>query len=236
MNILAMDTSGNTGTVAVLKDGVILGEYTINYKKTHSQTLMVMIDELLKMTESTIDEMDAFAVSKGPGSFTGLRMGSATAKGFGLATGKPVIGVSSIAAMAYNFYASNSLICPIMDARRGQVYTGLYSFEDGKFNELLEPSAMAIEELIDYIMQNNKDNKAVIFLGDGVPVHKETINEKLSISHEFAYGNNNLQRASSLALLAGEMFEKGQYENAADHAPVYLRVSQAERERMEKLK
>lgn len=232
MKILGIDTSGNTGSVAIVADGVVLGEYSMNNKKTHSQTLMVMIDELFKLTETSIRDMDAFAVSMGPGSFTGLRIGSTTAKGFGLALDKPLISVSTIKAMAYNYYGTAKRVCPIMDARRGQVYCGVYTFDDKGSNEILEPSAMAIEELVDIL---NKSDEEIIFLGDGVPVHKEKIDELILCKHEFAYGNNSLQRGASVALLGEEMYAQGIFENADEHSPVYLRVSQAERERQEKL-
>lgn len=231
MKILGVDTSGNTGSVAISMDGVILGEYTMNNKKTHSQTLMVMVDELCKLTETAISEIDAFAIAKGPGSFTGLRIGSATVKGFGLALNKPVVGVSTIEALAYNYYGSEKYICPIMDARRGQVYCGIYKFENDICEEILEPSAMSIEELIEII---GKEGYDVLFLGDGVPVHKEIITKSLGDNCAFAFGNNALQRGASVALLAERKYLAGEVETADEHAPIYLRVSQAERERIEK--
>ena len=128
MRVLAIDSSGLTATVAVVEDEQTIAEYTVNYKKTHSQTLLPMIDEVKKMIDLDLSSIDAIAVSGGPGSFTGLRIGSATAKGLGLALGKPLIHVPTVDALAYNVYGCGDLICPIMDARRKQVYTGLYSF------------------------------------------------------------------------------------------------------------
>ena len=128
MKVLAIDSSGLTATVAVVEDEQTTAEYTVNYKKTHSQTLLPMIDEIVRMAEVDLTAIDAIAVAGGPGSFTGLRIGSATAKGLGLAMGKPLIHVPSVDAMAYNVYGCEDIICPIMDARRSQVYTGIYTF------------------------------------------------------------------------------------------------------------
>ena len=128
MRVLAIDSSGLTATVAIVEDDTTIAEFTINYKKTHSQTLLPMIDEMVKMVEADLDSIDAIAVAGGPGSFTGLRIGSATAKGLGLALGKPLIHIPTADAMAYSIYGCEDIICPIMDARRNQVYTGIYSF------------------------------------------------------------------------------------------------------------
>ena len=128
MRVLAIDSSGLTATVAIVDETETIAEYTVNYKKTHSQTLLPMIDEMVKMTETDLNTIDAIAVAGGPGSFTGLRIGSATAKGLGLALGKPLIHVPTVDGLAYNVYGCEDLICPIMDARRNQVYTGIYTF------------------------------------------------------------------------------------------------------------
>ena len=128
MKILGIDSSGIVASVAVVENDNLIAEYTVNYKKTHSQTLLPMLDEIAKMTELDLNTVDAIAVAAGPGSFTGLRIGSATAKGLGLALKKPLVGVPTVEALAYNLYDTAGLICPIMDARRSQVYTGIYRF------------------------------------------------------------------------------------------------------------
>ena len=125
MRILALDSSGLVATVAIVEDDQTIAEYTVNYKKTHSQTLLPMLDEIVKMTEFDLKTVDAIAVAGGPGSFTGLRIGSATAKGLGLALNKPLIHVPTVDGMAYNLFGCTGLICPMMDARRNQVYTGI---------------------------------------------------------------------------------------------------------------
>ena len=218
MKILAIDSSSLVATVAIVDEEKILAEYTINHKKTHSQTLLPMLGEIVKMIELDMKEIDAIAISGGPGSFTGLRIGSATAKGLGLALDKPLIHVPTLDAMAYNFYKTEEVICPIMDARRNQVYTGLYTF-------------MGIDELIQKL---NEMNKKVIFLGDGVPVFKNYIEENASFDITFAPAHLSRQRASSVGALGYEYFKKGKIQTAAEHGPEYLRLSQAERELNEK--
>lgn len=231
MRILALDSSGLVASVAIVEDMQTIAEYTVNYKKTHSQTLLPMLDEIVKMTELDLNTIDAIAISGGPGSFTGLRIGSATAKGLGLALGKPLIHIPTLEGMAYNLYGSSSLICPIMDARRNQVYTGLYRFEDGKLDVVENQMAVALEELIEKL---NERKEAVVFLGDGVPVYKEQIEKGLKVSFTFAPANMNRQRAASVGSLGLEYLKEGKTEPAVDHQPDYLRVSQAEREKAER--
>ena len=137
MKILALDSSGLVASVAVIQEDNLLGEYTINYKKTHSQTLLPMLDEIAQMIELDLNTVDAIAVSGGPGSFTGLRIGSATAKGLALALGKKIVNVPTIDALAYNMWGTADQVCPLMDARRQQAYTGLYEFAEGKMHTIL---------------------------------------------------------------------------------------------------
>ena len=136
MKILSLDSSGMVASVAILEDERLLAEYTVNYKKTHSQTLLPMLQEIAQMVELDLETVDAIAVAGGPGSFTGLRIGSATAKGLGLALKKPLVHVPTLEGLAYNLFGTEKIICPMMDARRNQVYSGFYSFEwkDGEEN------------------------------------------------------------------------------------------------------
>ena len=138
MKILGLDSSGIVASVAIVEDDALIAEYTVNYKKTHSQTLLPMLDEIAKMTELDLNSIDAIAVAAGPGSFTGLRIGSATAKGLGLALKKPLIAIPTVEGLAYNLYDIPGLICPIMDARRKQVYTGFYRFEGSEMKVFKE--------------------------------------------------------------------------------------------------
>lgn len=230
MKIIALDSSGLVASVALLEDDTLVAEYTTNFKKTHSQTLLPMLDEIVKMTEWNAEEVDAIAVAGGPGSFTGLRIGSATAKGLALAWNKPVISVPTVDALAYNLYGTDQYICPIMDARRNQVYTGVYTFANGQFQIIKEQCAVAIDEIVETL---NGYGKPVIFLGDGVPVHQERLKEIMKIEYSFAPVHLSRQRAGAVGALAMEYYKAGKIQTAAEHAPEYLRMSQAERERME---
>ena len=147
MKILGIDSSGLVASVALVQDDIKVAEYTVNYKKTHSQTLMLMLDEIVKMTELDLEDIDAIAVAAGPGSFTGLRIGAATVKGLGMALDKPVISVPTCHGLAYNLWGTDGVVCPIMDARRNQVYTGIYEFSGEEMNCLMEQDAMDIKSL-----------------------------------------------------------------------------------------
>lgn len=234
MKILALDSSGLVATVAVLEDDVMVAEYTTCYKKTHSQTLLPMLDEIKKMIELDMKSIDAIAVTKGPGSFTGLRIGCATAKGLGLALDCPLLAIPTVDALAYNMYGSHAIICPLMDARRDQVYTGLYRFEKSEHGyemvRELPQCAISIDEIITLV---NEKGLEVIFLGDGVPVYKEKIEAMCQVEYSFAPAGLNRQQASSVALLGADMYAKGQTVLADEMEPDYLRLSQAERERKE---
>jgi len=232
MKLLALDSSGLVASVAILDGETLVAEYTLNYKKTHSQTLLPMLDEIVKMTQTELSEVDAIAVAAGPGSFTGLRIGSATAKGLGLALNKPIISVPTLEGIACNFYGTDALICPMMDARRKQVYTGFYRFEGGEMKVLKEQCAQSVEDTLD---QLRKYNEPVIFLGDGVPVYHDEIMEKMGESAIFAPAHANRQRAAAVGALAQVYFAQGIYESADEFVPEYLRKSQAEREREERL-
>ena len=239
MKILAMDSSGLVASVALVCDGVMIAEYTTNFKKTHSQTLLPMIDEIVKMTGIALEEIDAIAVAAGPGSFTGLRIGSSTAKGLGLALKKPIIPVPTVEGIAYNLFGMNKLVCPIMDARRNQVYTGLYTFDAGAMNVISEQKAVSIDEIVEEINNLNMEDysiscKEVVFLGDGVPVFKDFIIENCKVPVSFAPAHMAMQRAGAVAVRAEYYYGQGKVEPAAEHKPDYLRLSQAEREMQEK--
>lgn len=232
MKILAIDSSGLVASVALLEGDVLVAEYTVDYKKTHSQTLLPMIDEIVRMTEQKLEEIDAIAVSEGPGSFTGLRIGAATAKGLGLALQKPLIGVPTVDALAYNLFGTNQVICPLMDARRNQVYTGLYTFSGDRFEILTEQTVVSVDEII---LKVNALGRAVVYLGDGVPVYREKLEKETLVPYSFAPAHAARQRAGSVGALAATYYLAGRLQTAAEHEPVYLRLSQAERERAERL-
>jgi len=235
MRILAIDSSSLVASVAIVTDAVMTVEYTTNFKKTHSQTLLPMIDEAMQMTGLDLETVDAIAVASGPGSFTGLRIGSATAKGLGLALKKPLISIPTLDAMAYGLYGVSDLVVPIMDAKRNQIYTGIYtfSFRDGVYEmeKLRSSCAIGIEELLEEL---NQRGRRCIFVGDGIPVYQEKITQELKIEFSFAPAHLNRQRAGAVGALAELYFAKGEIESAAEQKPNYLRLSQAERERKEK--
>lgn len=231
MKILAFDSSGLVASVAILTEEQLIAEYTIHYKKTHSQTLLPMLDEVVKMTSLDFDEIDAIAVAAGPGSFTGLRIGSATAKGLGLALRKPLVSVPTLEGLAFNLYGSEDIICPMMDARRNQVYTGLYTFSNGKMIVLKEQTACPVEDII---REACAQGRKVIFLGDGVPVYRSVIEEKMQGPYILAPAHVSRQRAGAVGMRAFDYIRAGKTESAAEHAPVYLRKSQAERELLAK--
>lgn len=237
MKILAIESSSLVASVAVVEDDVLVAEYTVNHKITHSQTLLPMLDEILSMTQTDKSTIDAIAVSGGPGSYTGLRIGSATAKGLGMALNIPLIHIPTIDAMAYNAYGYSGLVCPIMDARRSQVYTGIFKFRDGKMETLLENCAITIDELLDKLSEIVCDER-IMFIGDGIPVFRTKILDYFAgkAECEFAPAHMNRQRAGAVAALGALYFNEGKLETAAEHLPDYLRLSQAEREMMEKNK
>ena len=191
-----------------------------------------MLDAAVQMVQLKLDTIDAIAVASGPGSFTGLRIGSATAKGLGLALDKPIIGVPTTQAMAYNLFGAGGVVCPIMDARRNQVYTGIYGFKNGHLEILEDQMAADIYQVIEKL---NALKCPVIFTGDGISVYREVIDQNIQVPAEYAPAHLNRQRASAVAALAMEYLKEGRVQTAAEHRPEYLRMSQAERERQERL-
>ena len=232
MKILGIESAALVASVAILDEDITIAEYTTNFKKTHSETLLPMLDEIIKMTGIDCSELSAIAVSGGPGSFTGLRIGAACAKGLGLALDLPLIHVPTLDAMALNICSSDAIIVPIMDARRNQVYTGIYK-NDSNLEIIKDSMAVAIDELFEILkdLDNKEEIKKIIFLGDGVPVFREYIDKNLEIAHDFAPANLNRQRASNIAMLGLKMFKEGKSLLSDDMRPEYLRKSQAERER-----
>ncbi len=248
MKILGLDSSGLVAGVAIVENDLLLAEYNVNYKKTHSQTLLPMLDELRGMIELDMESIDAIAIASGPGSFTGLRIGSATAKGLGMALDKPLVEVPTLEGLAYNLWGTEDLVCPLIDARRGQVYTGIYEFvkeqsegvtqwEQNCRLRVVEPqTAVDISIIIDKINQigAKQPGRRVIFLGDGVPVYRQVLAEQMKIPYSFAPAGQNRQCAGSIASLGAVYYAQGKTVSATAHQPEYLRQSQAERELAEK--
>ena len=226
MKILSVDTTGNVASVAVVDDTKTLCEITLNLHKTHSETLVPMIETVCQMLGLTPNDMDYLAVAVGPGSFTGVRIGVAAIKGIAAALEKKVIPVTTTEALAYNVFGCEKIICPIMDARRNQVYTAFYTWRDGQFTCLAEAQVLNINDVLE---KAKAFGQPVVFLGDGVAPNLETIqNSGLNVS--FADVNCNLQRAASVGALAVKYAKLGKAVNGADVVPIYLRKPQAERE------
>ena len=235
MKILGIDSSGLVAGIAVVEDEILLAEYNINYKKTHSQTLLPMLDEVRSMLELDLDSIDAIAVASGPGSFTGLRIGSATAKGLGLALDKPIVEVPTLEGLAYNLCGVEGWVCPLIDARRNQVYSGIYEFDQNELRIVEAQCAADVSYMIEKINElgDNEPGRRVILLGDGVPVYREQLEKGIRIPYLFASPSNSRQRAASVAALGAVYYAAGRTVTAAAHKPEYLRKSQAEREREE---
>ena len=230
MKILGIDSSGLVAGVAIEEDGRLISEYMIRNKLTHSQTLLPMIDEMMTTSKTPKEEIEAIAISEGPGSFTGLRIGAATAKGLAYGLGIPVIPVSSLLGLAFNLRLAGGVVCSIMDARRSEVYYGVYEYPETIPQKLCDEGAAPIADLLEKL---SGLNKRVIFVGDGVPVFCDTIREKMGAMAQFAPEELRYQKASSIALIAEVLANEGACE-PDKFAPKYLRVSQAERERAEK--
>ena len=233
MKILALDTSSVVATVAVLDDEKLIGEYIINHKMTHSQRLMPMIEELLKNCEIMPDEIDVYAVSLGPGSFTGLRIGAATIKAMAQALAKPVVGIPTLEGLAYNLPFSGELICPLIDAQKNLVYSALYSWQGNRLIELMKQDVYEIETLLKILKHQNK---RIIFLGDAIEKHISDIKESLGEWVVIPPVAVRMPRASSIAELAMEKAKRGELQAAGDIVPIYMRKSQAENQYEEKLK
>ena len=233
MKILAIEASGPVAGCALLEDETLTAEYSVQYKKKHSQSLVPMLNEMKEMLDLDLSSIDFIAVTAGPGSFTGLRIGAATVKGLGLALDKPVLPVPTVDSLACGLYGTDRVICPLMDARRQQVYTGIYENKDGL--RVLEPQC--VTALTEITGKLNELGREVIFLGDGVPVNEEALRDEMKVPYLIAPAHLNRQRAASTAVRAVQIYaEKGEEAlvSADDFRPEYLRVPQAERERGDK--
>ncbi len=228
MLILGIDTCCMAATAAVIDDTKMIAQTVINHKKTHSQKMLPQIEQMLEMAEVDICEIDCFAAAVGPGSFTGVRIGVATAKAMAQACGKPCVWVSTLEALANNNAQFGGIICPILDARREQVYNGL--FRGITMERLCEDRALGIDELL---AELEKLNENILFCGDGTLVFKEKIIEVLGEKAVFAQRMQNLNLGGSVAEIGYRNFQKGNTISYGELVPEYIRLSQAERERME---
>jgi tRNA threonylcarbamoyladenosine biosynthesis protein TsaB len=231
VKILAIDTTGGTVTAALAGEDAVIGEVFINSAQNHSITLMPMIKYLLDSAGAEVSDLTHIACASGPGSFTGLRIGAATAKAMAYAADIPIVAVPTLDALAYNIFDAQSVIGPIMDARRRQVYTAYYE-RDAENDDLIRLSDYRAMDIADVLRELSGFSKPVVFLGDGAPVYKDVIlNCGLGNKRVFAPLPALLQRASSVARLAVKLALEGKTTESAGFTPFYLRQSQAERER-----
>ncbi len=223
MNILALESAALSAGAAVLCDGVLKSEQFVHNGLTHSQTLLPLVDAALKEAGASIGEIDAVAISAGPGSFTGVRIGMGTAKGLALGADIPMILVPTLLALAHNVQAYEGVIVPLMDARRGEVYTATYLAKNGKIEEITPMQALPLAALLPQL-------DTAIFVGDGAAVHREKILEVMGERARFAPPQLMQHRAGAVAVAAMALPTVSPHEAA----PLYLRLSQAEREYLEK--
>ena len=225
MKILSLDSSAQVATVALCEDERLLGEYTINNGNTHSETLLPMVESILKFFDLTAREIDLFAASEGPGSFTGVRIGAATVKGLAFNSQKPCIGVSTLEALAYNLQGFDGILCPVMNARRKQVYTAIFEQKGSITARLLPDSAISIAELDELLAQYDAP---IYLVGDGYEITAENLKKTTPLPTPERLRH---QSAYSVAQVAYQKYLGGDRTTDAQMAPSYLRPCQAERER-----
>lgn len=224
MLVLAIDTSSATATTALTEDGRLLAEYIQSSSKAHSQRLMLMVDELLSSCNKKPEDIDLYACAAGPGSFTGLRIGASAIKAMAQVFDKPIAGVPTLDALAYNLYNFDGLICPMLDAQRGAVYSALYKWENGKLLKLYDYRVIDAKELVQKLMAQKE---AVAILGDGAAIAMEHVDKALNKILP-APSAHMQPRASSVAAIALEMYKEGKVESCYSFKPCYIRKSQAE--------
>lgn len=229
MKILSIDCSAGPASAAILEDGKILASSFVNVKLTHSQTLMPMIENTLSAALLNFGDIEGIAVNHGPGSFTGIRIGIAAAKGLAAPLSLPCVGVSTLLSMAYNYSDTDCIVCAVMDARCNQVYNALFEVDGGKITRLSDDRAILCEELAEELKKvSQSTKKCVIIVGDGTEVFYPFAGDIANVRKSGV--NNRYQNAASVGLAARELFENGNTVSPDKLLPVYLRLPQAERE------
>lgn len=231
MKILALDTTAKASSASIVSEEKILAEFSVNLNLTHSQTIMPMCEQVLDCCQLTLEEIDAFAVSSGPGSFTGLRIGLSAIKGMAYALKKPCIEVSTLDALSYNVRPFFGIICAVMDARCNQFYNALYRQTADSFEKLTEDRAISLADLTDELQ---RFDEPILLVGDGAQLCYNKVKDLLP-RILLTPANNCHQRASGVGLAAMEKAEKGLFTDASALIPHYLRRPQAERERLQKM-
>jgi tRNA threonylcarbamoyladenosine biosynthesis protein TsaB len=223
MKVLGIDTSTSCGSVGLIDDGDVIMDYLLNVSVTHSERLLGAIEFVLKKTQCDIENIDGWAISLGPGSFTGLRIGVSTLKGLAFATGKPVAGVSTLDVLASQITTTPYLICPILDARKQEVYAAFYRFFEGNtLKRISSYQAIRPEDLVKNIKGET------IFLGDGVKTYKDLLRDSLSSLAIFPTACLHFSHGSMVAKLGLELLQKGEFINLSTFTPLYVRSSEAE--------
>ncbi|MDY6954688.1 MAG: tRNA (adenosine(37)-N6)-threonylcarbamoyltransferase complex dimerization subunit type 1 TsaB [Thermodesulfobacteriota bacterium] len=223
MKILAIDTSTRAGSVALLEDETAVAELQVSSSETHAKRLMTVIDGTLDLAGLGLEALDAFAVTRGPGSFTGLRIGISAVKGFAFATGKPVAGVSTLDALAHPFSWFPGLICPLLDARKGEVYAALYrGGARGSLEKVVSDCAVRPKDWLEGL------EGACLFVGDGAVAYGAMIEEVVGRRATFAPFYLQAPRASVVGALGLEQIKRGETCDASALVPLYIRKSDAE--------
>ena len=230
MLVFGIDTCCMAATAALMSETVMLAQTVISHKKTHSQMMMPQIESMFSLSEISPSDVDVFAVAVGPGSFTGVRIGVATAKAMAQAQNKPCVAVSTLEALAHTSSSFRGILCPILDARRNQVYNALFDCDGKTMTRKCNDRALTLSELLDELgaLDNN-----IIFMGDGTLAYREEIEKALGSRACFAPIANNLNLAGSVAELGMKMFRDGIFTSYKDLIPQYVRLSQAERDKLE---
>lgn len=226
MTILAIDSSAKAASVCIANEEKIIGEFFINTLLTHSQTLMPMTEQLLKNTKMTIDEVDAIAVNAGPGSFTGVRIGVAAAKGLAFPKNLPCVSVSTLESMAYNLLGTDCVVCAVMDARCSQVYNAMFRIKGETVERLTDDRALSLSDLL---LEFKQTDERILIVGDGAEITYDFLKNEAS-NAVLAPKNRRTQTASSVALAAFQKLFEGKTQTAAELMPIYLRLPQAQRE------
>ncbi|RBP44120.1 tRNA (adenosine(37)-N6)-threonylcarbamoyltransferase complex dimerization subunit type 1 TsaB [Garciella nitratireducens] len=225
MKLLALDSSSIVATVALMEEDKLIGEIILNHRKNHSEKLVPIIHRLLEEVEMDIQEIDAFGVCIGPGSFTGIRIGVSTAKALAQVGNKPLIGISTLEGLAFNLPYCKGIICPILDAQRNQIYTGLYKWEGNQMYSIEKEQAIGVEEWIEKIQDRNEH---IHFVGDGVEKFISFFQERLKDRVSVTPSTVKMPRASSIGALAMDKIQRGKITEYKEIVPNYIRKSQAE--------
>ena len=227
MRILAIDTTASPVSVALLKDGFLEGEFFLNIKTAYSQTLMPLVENILRLTGISAEDVDLFAVNAGPGSFTGVRIGVSSVKGMTFASDKPCAAVSTLEAMAYSMPYRNGIVCAVMDARCSQVYNALFRLDEGNVERITEDRALSIDELKNELEYYEEDQ--IYLTGDGADICFKSFGDSLP-SLVLTPMNIRYQHAYGTAMAAMRMADENKLCTSDELMPIYLRIPQAERE------